>query len=481
MQEIAGIIDSSFTAAVVEEAPELKHEPAPAAVSPAQSLTLLKQHIEIVSLNEELQKVKLEKQELENELSFRSREEQSLLVKNADLERNYQGEISEMQKSLDDSQAALEKALVDNQRKTSDMTKMRNAVIRLKADLNLVENDITGFRETYPGVDILKQSILETLGVFNDIQLMTASRGHSWDQKDEEDVQRGHKSLSDLPEWRCSETSESIQREQSIEFSALIAQKSELEQEKLTLESKYDAKKAKHKDLKRTLEMLQKELKKSQESAHIAEQQLAMKVRGIEEERATMNIEIEFRDQQILTLQQMLMKEQEKLEEIISIDSPKRKVKESEERVVELQYERRKVTVTQLYDEIVALRKAMDTKDEEIQNLKNKYERLERNLGILTQKQSHAQSPDRPQLSPRGPPAPVEHVPVSSKNIVKPIRGGDGDVWSFRKSNQEIDIPAELQRDIPHQKIKTKISKIKETRPGTGIKAMIGGFFSKLI
>lgn len=463
VQEITGIIDASFQGEIArEEAPEIKHEPVSVStVSPAQSLTLLKQHIEIVSLNEELQKMRVEKQELESDLSFRCHEEQRLLLQNAELERNCQEEVGNLQKRLEETENSLEKALVDNQKKVSDMTKMRNAVVRLRADLNLVDNDITGFRETYPGVDILKRTIRETLGVFSEIQL-NKGISLSWDLQALPGETQSHqrKSLSDLPLSELVESDTSASSEMS-----LCVKHSELQQAKEALESKYAEKKRKFADMKVAFNRVQSELKQALETASIAEQQLTMKVRSIEEERATMNIELEFRDQQILTLQEMLEKEQEKLEGIISVDSPKRKVKESEERIGELESERRQVISMQLYDAIVALRKELDAKDEEMQQLRNKYERLERNIGAF-QKPTHAVA-----VSPRA----SEVAPISAKNIVKPIRGGGGDVWSFQKSNQDLSPVA------PAAKVKSKVSKLKDSRSSTGFKAMIGGFFSKLI
>lgn len=462
IQEITGIIDASFQGEIArEEAPEIRHEPA-SAVSPAQSLTLLKQHIEIVSLNEELQKIRVEKQELESDLSFRCREEHGLLLLNAELERNYQSELLDSQKRLEETEVSLEKALVDNQKKTSDMTKMRNAVVRLRADLNLVDNDITGFRETYPGVDILKRTLRETLAVFSEMQL-NKGISLSWDLQaipgDPQTHQR--KSLSDLPLTESTDKDPSLSSDLS-----LCLHYSELKQAHAALTSKYQAKKLKLQELKAAFYRVEAECKQAVEAVSVAEQQLHMKVRSIEEERTVMNIELEFRDQQILTLQEMLEKEQEKLESIIAVDSPKRKVKESEERIWELESERRQVRFTQFYDEILALRKELDARDEELQHLKNKYERLERNIGAFAQRPSHP--------SPVSPKA-AEIAPISAKNIVKPIRGGGGDVWSFQKSNQDL-MPLDSSSTV-----KSKVSKLKDSRPHSGIKAMLGGFFSKLI
>ena len=42
--------------------------------NPASSITVLKQHIKIVSLNEEIQNLKLENKELENDLSNKNQE-----------------------------------------------------------------------------------------------------------------------------------------------------------------------------------------------------------------------------------------------------------------------------------------------------------------------------------------------------------------------------------------------------------------------
>lgn len=452
IHEVSSIIDSSFHGeTVTEEPPEVKIEPS-SSVSPAQSLTLLKQHIEIVSLTEEIQRLKLEKQEIEADLTFRCREEQRLLLQNAELERNYQQELRNMQQRMEEMQEMMEKTLVDNQKKNSDMNKMKNAVVRLKADLNLVDNDITRFRETYPGVDILKRTIHQTLSVFSEIPL-SKGLSLSWDQQSfsPEISPNQRKSLSDLP---ISDSEIDTNTELS-----LCIRNSELQQIKDDLEIKYTAKKRKCKHLKSNLLQLQSELKEAQEKVAMSEHQLVMKVKGIEEERTAMNIELEFRDQQILTLTEMLEKEQEKLEGIIAVDSPKRKVKESEERIGELENERRV-----LYDEIVSLRKEMDLKDEEMMQMRNKYERLERNIGAFTQQKSVQMGSTVQKVS--------EVQPVSAKNIVKPIRGGGGDVWSFQKSNQDLN-PVD-----PVSKVKSKVSKLKDSKSQSGFKALFRGLFS---
>ena len=105
----------------------------------------------------------------------------------------------------------------------------------------------------------------------------------------------------------------------------------------------------------------------------------------------------------------------------------------------------------------------MDVKEEESKNWRHKFERLERNLGVLTQR-------SKPEVKV------LQSPPMQVSHIVKPIRGGGGDVWSFRKNNQEM--PVEPPR-VPQQKLISRISKIQESK--SGFQAMLGGFFSNLI
>lgn len=450
-QEIASIITNSYEALPCDE-PEVKHEPS-VTVSPAQSLTLLKQHIEIVSLNEELQKTKLERQDLETELGQRRRDEQGLRLLNAELETSAREEIAEIRGRLEATQATLEKSLLSDQKHKADMNKVRNAVYRLQADLLLVEKDISASKTRIPGMDILQQSLAETQAVFSGVQ---------WTQEETSDWTG--RSLTEIEE-------EAPMTDRELEFRSLLTRTSDLEDAKSSLKMQYFAKRSKCKALKGTIGTLRKELQSVREERD----SMSILVKELQEEKNhTANL-IDRKDQQIEALRQDIASEKLRFEAILAVDSPKRLVKESEEQIMELQLERKKVISTQLYDEIVAMRKLLDHRDEDLLNWRTKYERLERNLTPLLHKQT-TEKPTVPRTSLPSNPAAV------LRNIAKPIRGGGGDVWSFKKVNQEtMAVPTETARELPQEQLKSRVTRMKQSRSSSGFGAMFGGFLSKLI
>lgn len=450
-QEIATIIANSYQPVQCEE-PEVKHEPS-SQVSPAQSLTLLKQHIEIVSLNEELQKIKLEKQDLDTELTQRRRDEQGLRLLNAELETSAREEIGELRVRLEATQASLEKSLISDQKHVADMNKIRNAVYRLQADLLIVEKDLTGGKVRIQGMDIFQQSLAETQAVFSGIQ---------WAQ--EENTQWNSRSLTEIEE-------ESPMTDRELEFRSLLTRTSDLEEAKSSLSTRFFAKQSKYKALKLTVKTMRKELEMALEERGLLEEQ----VKCLQEEKAQIGLEMEEKDLQIEDLKQEMATERQRFEAILAVDSPKRLVKESEERIMELQLERKKVLFKQLYDEIVAMRRLLDHKDEDLLNWRTKYERLERNLTPLMHKQT-SERPAGPRAS-----VPADTAAVL-KNIAKPIRGGGGDVWSFKKVNPEtMALHTEPAREMPQEQLKSRVTRLKQSRSNSGFGAMFGGFLSKLI
>jgi kinesin family protein 5 len=450
-QEIATIIANSYQPVQCEE-PEVKHEPS-LQVSPAQSLTLLKQHIEIVRLNEELQKIKLEKQDLDTELTQRRRDEQGLRLLNAELETSARDEIGELRVRLEATQASLEKSLISDQKHVADMNKIRNAIYRLQADLLIVEKDLTGGKVRIQGMDIFQQSLAETQAVFSGIQ---------WAQ--EENTQWNSRSLTEIEE-------ESPMTDRELEFRSLLTRTSDLEEAKSSLSTRFFAKQSKYKALKMTVKTMRKELEMALEERGSLEEQ----VKCLQEEKAQIELEMEEKDLQIEDLKQEMATERQRFEAILAVDSPKRLVKESEERIMELQLERKKVLFKQLYDEIVAMRRLLDHKDEDLLNWRTKYERLERNLTPLMHKQT-SERPAGPRAS-----VPADTAAVL-KNIAKPIRGGGGDVWSFKKVNQEtMALHTEPAREMPQELLKSRVTRLKQSRSNSGFGAMFGGFLSKLI
>lgn len=124
------------------------------------------------------------------------------------------------------------------------------------------------------------------------------------------------------------------------------------------------------------------------------------------------------------------------------------------------------------------MRKLIDRKEEEVINWRNKYDRLERNVTALLHKQSPASEK----------PFPTARTSVGSdhssllKNIAKPIRGGGGDVWSFKKANQEpVVLSTEPAQELPQEQLKTRVSRLKQSRSSSGFGAMFGGLLSKLM
>lgn len=318
-QEISSIIDSSYQSFPAEDPPELKHEPSPVAVSPAQSLTLLKQHIEIVNLTEELQRVKLEKQDLEMELGQRRRDEQSLRLMNVELETTSKEEIEELRGRLEATQVNLDKTLQQHQRHLTDFSKIRTAVTRLQTDLLLVEKDISGVKVCLPAMDILKRSLSETQTVFSTVN-WPAER--EW--KDRE--------LTDIDE-------ESLGTDRDVEFQSLMSRTTSLEEAKMSLESRYLAKNSKYKTVKMEVKRLKKELEiVNEERVSIFSQ-----VKELQDEHAKITTASEEKDELLLNLKQELALEKERFEAIIATDSPKRKLQEADEHVLELQVERKKV------------------------------------------------------------------------------------------------------------------------------------------
>lgn len=450
-QEIATIITNSYEALPCDE-PEVKHEPS-TPVSPAQSLTLLKQHIEIVSLNEELQQTKLEKQDLETELGQRRRDEQGLRLLNVELEASAREEIAEIRGRLEATQAALEKSLLSDQKHIAGMNKVRNAVYRLQADLLLVEKDISAGKVRIPGMDILQQSLAETQAVFSGVQ-WTVEETSDWTGR----------SLTEIEE-------ESSMTDRELEFRSLMTRTSDLEEAKSSLKMQYFAKRSKCKALKGMVGTLRKEL----QSVRDERDSISVQVKDLQEEKAHTAHLIDQKDIEIEALRQDIASEKQRFDAILAVDSPKRLVKESEEQIMELQLERKKVLSTQLYDEIVAMRKLLDHRDEDLLNWRTKYERLERNLTPLMHKQT-IEKPSAPRAS-----LPSNTAAVL-RNIAKPIRGGGGDVWSFKKVNQEtVVLPTETAREMPQEQLKSRVTRLKQSRSSSGFGAMFGGFLSKLI
>jgi kinesin family protein 5 len=348
--EISCIISSSLTVQRGSETPEVIHERPVllAEANSAQSLMVLKQHIEIVNLSEELQKIRLEKKELEDELGFRSREENRLMVQIADLEREVQGRAENSQKREQELETILEKALQESQQKNFDISKIRNSVLRLKADMALVQRDLGGL--SYPGIDILKESIAEALAAFSEkdavfskgISLSLDFRGEEIQQPNWTRVH--HKSMPELPAILGADSSpQRMETESSIKSDHSQAFTEDLNSKFAVLQEKYQRKKEKAKELSTFVSELKHELTRAQETAVASKADLQSALQAIESERRDIAAESKMRDRQIIELQHALNQEREKFEDMITMHDPRHKILQTEERVADLLTERKKV------------------------------------------------------------------------------------------------------------------------------------------
>ena len=476
--EISAIISSSLTVQRQTEAPEVIHERPEMSpdVNSAQSLMVLKQHIEIVNLGEELQKIRLEKKELEDELGFRSREENRLLLRIADLEREVQGRAENSQKREEELETLLEKSLQESQQKNFDICKIRNAVLRLKADMALVQRDLGGL--SYPGIDILKESIGEALAIFSEKDsVLSKGISLSLELQGEEIIQPSwvrvhHKSMPVLPAVHTFETP--IQP-----FQVEISQKSDRSQSTTddvnskygVLMEKYQRKKGKMREMETYIGELKHELVKAQEETVTAKASLQSVLQAQEAERRDMAAESKIRDRQILELQHALNQEREKFEDMITLHDPRHKILQTEERVAELLAERKKVTSMQLYDELVSMRKAMDSRDEMLQNASAKNNRLERQLMMLNPKLGATVSPRR---------VAEPHTVLTKNVIMKPIRGGGGDIWSFKRMNSELQLEEKREATDRLRLGGSRMEKMAEESQKSGFKALFSDILPKL-
>lgn len=115
------------------------------------------------------------------------------------------------------------------------------------------------------------------------------------------------------------------------------------------------------------------------------------------------------------------------------------------------------------------MRKALDHRDEAMQNAMTKNNRLERQLMMLNPKLGTTVSPRRS----------VEPLAIVSKNVImKPIRGGGGDVWSFKKINRELEERKEATDRL--RQGGTRMEKMAEESQKSGFKAIFSDLLPKL-
>jgi hypothetical protein len=361
LEEINGIIDNSFT--VSKETTQPNHES-------EHSMTLVKQHVEIVSLNEELQKIKLEKKELEDELLYRNKENTDYISQIAELQLQLQDIQLTNQQQIEKVQIAMERALFENQQQILGMKRLKKACERLKSDIMILRNEIPNSQSNIG--NLILQSINETLPILTEIEFSFYKDTLGLNSQGTEEEVRSRRCLNkSLPDLRylgnTSETStvcdernthtDDIPDEAIDEVRKLVSEQREtidiltqqnnclhLENESLQgLIGKLDQKSS---ELSKEIETLKGQMEEHQENTVRLEKQLELKVKNIEEERASNVLEIKYRDEQINELQTQLAKEREQLENLLKLDTPKKRMVENENNIREIQLERQKVIAT---------------------------------------------------------------------------------------------------------------------------------------
>lgn len=361
MNEINGIIDNSFT--VTKQTTQINHES-------EHSMTLVKQHVEIVSLNEELQKIKLEKKELEDELLYRNKENTDYFNQVAELQLQLQDMQLNNQQQIEKVQIAMERALFENQQQILSMKRLKKACERLKSDIIILRNEIPNSQSSIG--NLILQSIHETLPILTEIEFsFYKDIIHINPLCPEEEIRSRRCLNKSLPDLRhlgnVSETStvcddrnthtDELPDEAIGEVSRLVTEQRETidiltqQNNALHLDSEQLQEVMKQlntnsSNLLKEIECLKEQVEEHQGNSERLEKQLELKVKNIEEERNATGLEIKYRDEQIEELESLLAKEREQLENLLKCDTPKKRMIEHENNIRELQLERQKVTIT---------------------------------------------------------------------------------------------------------------------------------------
>lgn len=400
------------------------------------SFILLKQHIEIVKLNEELQQVKVEKKELEDELQFR----------NKDL-REYEIQVASLQSLLQEEREGRsfsEKAVNETQLDFSTVVK---ACDRLKNSIFVTFQDLP---KAEPWTETLLKSLQDTLAA---IQSMENEKMHSSDMSTilEDKVVNSEESF--LMEYKDVVSDNSIDsnklENKQIKITELAA-----EVEKMKNLSEIQSKKIKK---------LKEKLKEKRDSLDRTQKQLELKAKNIEEERTSVSIEMKYKDEEISELKKLLSMERERLVQNLKMDTPKQKIIDMEDRVQQLLSDRHK-----LFEDIVSLKKQVDQKDEAINKLTLRNERLERQVNFQGFRTLNT-----------GLQAPAE-VNVLTKKVRKPIKGGGGDIWNFQKNNQTIFQQVSEETQNGQKNPQSKIQKLRSSQGG-GLQSIVKDIFGGLL
>lgn len=404
------------------------------------SLVLLKQHIELVKLNEELQQIKVEKQELEDEMQFRNKDV-----------REYEIQVASLQAMLQEereSRSFSEKASNDTQQILDLCTIAKNCE-KLRLNLVLAYNEIP---KTEQWAEVVLKSIQETLmslqALDNDTKMQTSDMSTILDDK------VNNSSESFFMEYKDVVGDNSLDSSKLVDNKALkvIELANEIDKIKSVVEKK-----------NRKISHLKEILNQKTENIETLQKQLDMKVRNIEEERASVLIEMKYKDEEIAELKQLLTMERERLVQNLRLDTPKQKIIDMEDRLEHLSLDRQR-----LFEDIVTLRKTIDQKDEIINKLTFRNERLERQINFQGFK------------NVQNPPGQSTDVNILTKKVRKPIKGGGGDIWNFQKNNQTIFAPEKQDIQDPQKKNHVKIQRLRNSQGG-GFQSLVKDIFGGIL
>ena len=293
------------------------------------ALTLLKQHIEIVKLHEDLDTLKLEKKETEDDLSYRNKELSEAETQLSDLQQILLQERKSNSETMEELQAQLEKTSIESQKIELNAAKVYKVCERLRSDLSIIHRELP---KTQQWSEILSKSINEAIILLETIYSLSGS-----ERDNEESL------LKD---------SEIIENRNKIEYQTRLA----------TLSDQYNAKCSELEEGKLQIQQQGIEVEKLKNECEMLSRQLDTKVKNIEEERASVALEMKYKDIEINDLRESLRQEREIIESMKS-NSVHLQKNDVQDRLEELCYERQK-----LFEEIVSLRRDLDLREEQLHN-----------------------------------------------------------------------------------------------------------------
>lgn len=344
------------------------------------ALTLLKQHIEVVKLNEELQTTKLEKKEIEDELFFRNKEINEVESTLAEVQQNLITEREQHKKITEELQCQINKSSSDLHQANNTFTKTVKICKRLQSDLHLISNEIP--------------------------------KGEIWSELLNKSLEAALLSLTNITEHFPDHPTSEVH--QLLNYKEPISSLTSSEAHNIN----------KIEQLLNEISTLSQELQYFKNHSECLTHQLDTKVKNIEEEKEFLISEIRYKNLKIQELQENLNNEKIHNENLKSSTSMTHH-NIMKDRLEELTQERQK-----LFEEIVAMRRELDEREEQLHASLLKIKRLER------------------QISAQGQSKPVSFSKIYSSTddlhtgytgkVSKPIRGGGGNFSNFQRNNQII-------------------------------------------